>query len=156
MTTLIACLHTGTMVSDSCISHGVVRFRSMKKVKKAGPFLAGVAGDFGPALAYLTRFSSAVRGYRSDAPPTLPAYEGDFELLVLGRAGMWLYGQDGTPIEVEEDVYAIGSGGAHAMGALYMQERMLMAYDLEAAMEVACELDPASQLPLVSLSLSAK
>ncbi len=125
----------------------------MKKVRRVGPFAAGVAGDFGPALAYLAKFSAAAREVRGPAPPDMPAYEGEFELLVLSRGGIWLYGQDGTPIEVEEDVYAIGSGGSHAMGALAMQERMFMAYDLEAALDVACELDPAPKLPMVQVKL---
>lgn len=153
MTTLIACLPLGIMVSDSCVSHGSVQFRSRKKVRRSGKFVGGVAGDFGPALAYLAKFAAAARSVRGQEPPALPAYEGEFELMVLGRDGIWLYGQDGTPIEVEEEIYAIGSGGAHATGALAMQERMLMAYDLEAAMEVACDLDPASQLPMVEVSL---
>lgn len=157
MTTVIACRPLLTMVSDSRVSHGGGRFMSRKKVQKAGKFLAGVSGDYTQALAYLKLFVEAARVSDAHNPPTMPAYENEFELLVMSEAGIWIYGVDGTPVEVEDvDYYAIGSGGAYAAGALAAQERFLSAYDLEMAMEIACEQDTSSALPMVSITLERK
>lgn len=145
------------MASDSRVSHGEGRFTSRKKVQKVGKFLAGVSGDYTPALAYLKLFTEAARSADPSHPPSLPAYEGEFELLVLSKEGLWIYGEDGTPVEIEDaECYAIGSGGAHALGALAAQHRILGTYDLEMAMEIACEQDTGSALPMVSITLERR
>lgn len=141
------------MVADSRISHGTGRFSSSKKIQKAGRFLAGVSGDYAPALAYLKSFAHAAKVSDGREAPTMPAYEGEFELMVMSEHGLWIYGEDGTPIEVEEQVYAIGSGGNYANASLATQERLFAAYDLGMALEIACDLDQNSSLPMVELSL---
>ena len=157
MTTVIACRPLLTMVSDSRVSHGGGRFMSRKKVQKSGRFLAGVSGDYTQAMAYLKLFIEAARSADPSNPPSLPAYEDEFELMVMSRDGLWIYGTDGTPVEIEEaDFYAIGSGGDFATGALAAQERLLSAYDLEMAMEIACEQDTGSALPMVSITLERR
>lgn len=156
MTTVVASRSQLTMVADSRVSHGYSKFRSRKKISKLGRFLAGVAGDYAPALAYLSEFEAAVKGKRSGAAPTMPAHTGEFELMVLSREGLWIYGEDGTPIEVEEDIYVIGTGGTYAHASLLTQERLGQPHDLRMAVEVACDIDGDSGLPLVELTLAQR
>ncbi len=144
------------MVCDSRVSHGEGRFKTSKKIQKSGKYLAGVSGDYTPALAYLKTFHTAARACGATKPPTLPPYEGEFELMVMSEHGLWLYGEDGTPVEVEDaDIYALGSGGSYAMGCLAAQERSMDAYDLHMAIEIACEYDGGSSLPVVELTLKS-
>jgi ATP-dependent protease HslVU (ClpYQ) peptidase subunit len=156
LTTVIACRPLLTMVADSRISHGTGRFTSSRKIAPAGSFLAGISGDYAPALAYLKKFTVKAKGCDGKLAPTMPAYEGEFELMVMSVHGLWIYGEDGTPIEIEENAYAIGSGGGYANACLATQERLFAAYDLGMALEVACELDHNSALPMVELTLGTR
>lgn len=156
MTTVIACRSTLTMVADSRIAHGDGKFTSRKKIQRVGKYLAGVAGDYGPALTYLKTFANAAREMDGKSTPQLPPFEQEFELMVLSESGLWLYSSDGSTIEIEDDYYHIGTGGSFAGAALMTQELMLQPCNLEMAMEVACEFDPNSALPLVSLSLTPR
>lgn len=142
-----------TMVADTKVSHGEGRFTSSKKIQRVGNFIVGVAGDYGPALTYLKIFEKAARSLDGKIPPKLPAYEGEFEMLILSARGLWLSSQDGSTIEVEEDFYFVGTGGSFAGAALRCQELTLQPCNLEVAMEVACEFDDNSALPMVTLSL---
>lgn len=156
MTTVIACRSTRTMVADSRIVHGDVKFTSRKKIQKVGNYLAGVAGDYGPALTYLKTFEEAALQLDGRSIPRLEPFEQEFELMVLSRHGLWLYSSDGSAMEVEDDYYFIGSGGGFAGAALMTQELLLQSCNLEMALEVACEFDPNSALPLVSLTLGRR
>lgn len=154
MTIVIACRPLLTMVADSRISHGEGNFTSRKKIQKVGRYLAGVAGDYAPALTYLKNFASCVRQMDGKSIPCLPAFVGEFELMVLSEFGLWIYGEDGTPIEVEEDIYAIGTGAGFAGACLRTQELLMQPCDLAMAVDVACALDPHCALPMVELNLS--
>jgi ATP-dependent protease HslVU (ClpYQ) peptidase subunit len=154
MTTVIACRPLLTMVADSRISHGEGNFTSSKKIQKVGRYLAGVAGDYAPALTYLKNFAACVRQMDGKTIPKLPAFGAEFELMVLSAYGLWIYGEDGTPIEVEEEIYAIGSGAGFAGASLRTQELMLQPCSLAMAVDVACAYDPASALPMVELTLT--
>lgn len=156
MTTVIACRPLLMMVGDSRISHGDGKFTSRKKIANVGSkYLAGVAGDYAPALTYLRKFSDEAREMDGKTVPRLPPIEGEFDLIVLSEFGLWIYGEDGSSIEVEEEWYAIGSGSAYASACLRAQELTLTAYNLSMAMEVACEFDNDSGLPMVQLTLTA-
>lgn len=154
MTTVIACRSMGVMMSDSRVGHGDGKFLSSKKVQRTGHYLVGASGDYAEALAYMRVFKAKVRGRDGRSVPILPVAGGEFELLVLSRHGLWLYGADGTPIEVEkEDVYAIGSGGKCALTSLRTQELLMVPASLQLAVEIACEYDDGSGLPVVSVAL---
>ncbi len=156
MTTVIGCRPLLTMVADSRISHGDGKFKSSKKILKVGKYLAGCAGDYAPALTYLKTFANTAREMDGKTTPNLPAFEQEFELLVLSEFGLWIYGQDGTPIEVEEDFYSIGTGAGFAEASLRTQEMLLVPWNLPMALEIACDQDPNSALPMVELSLTKK
>lgn len=156
MTTVIACRSQLSMVADTRVSHGDGKFTSRKKIQKVGKYLAGVAGDYGPALTYLKVFASAARDMDGKSTPMLPAYEGEFELMVLSEYGLWLYTNDGSTIEIEEDFYAIGTGGNYAGACLRTQELLLQPCNVAMAAEIACEFDTNSGLPLIELRLSPR
>lgn len=156
MTTIIACKPLLSMVGDSRISHGDGKFTSRKKIAKIGSkYLAGVAGAYAPALTYLRKFSDEAREMDGKSVPRLTPIEGEFELMVMSEYGLWIYGEDGSSIEVEEDFYAVGTGAPYATACLRTQELTLTAYNLPMAMEVACEFDNDSGLPFVELTLKA-
>lgn len=156
MTTVIACRSQLSMVADTRVSHGDGKFTSRKKIQKVGKYLAGVAGDYGPALTYLKVFASAARDMDGKSTPMLPAYEGEFELMVLSEYGLWLYTNDGSTIEIEEDFYCIGTGGNFAGSSLRTQEMLMQPCDVAMAAEIACEFDTNSGLPLVELALTPR
>lgn len=156
MTTVIACRPLLAIIADTNVSHGEVNFKNRRKIRRAGKYLLGVAGDFSHALRYASDFVEKARGMDGRTVPTLDAMDGVFELLVLSEHGMWLYGDDGTPIEVEEEWYAIGTGAVAAGASLMTQERTCTAYDLQMALEIACENDSGSRLPGVTLALKGK
>lgn len=154
MTTVIACKPLLVMVADSRIAHGGGGFKSSKKVRKVGKFLAGVAGDFAFARSYLETFAAAARTLDGRAPPKLAPFEQEFELMVLSEWGLWIYGDDGSAIEVEEEFYVIGSGAPWASACLRTQELTYTAYNPAMALDVACEFSAESALPMVEISLS--
>lgn len=153
MTTVIACRPALSIVADSRISHGDGKFTSRKKIARVGLYLTGLAGDFSAALSYLKKFQAAAKGGDGRSVPTLPAMKGAIELMVLSEHGLWLYGADGTPIEIEDPFYVIGTGAPTATASLRTQQSMVGAYDLPLAMRIACELDSQSGLPMVELKL---
>lgn len=154
MTTVLACRSTGVMVSDSRVGHKEGQFTSTKKVQRVGNYLVGVAGDYDDALIFVRRLARRLRGRDGSTVPEMSAGTGEFEVVVMSRQGLWLYGQQGAPIEVEaEDYYAIGSGASRALASLRTQELLLHPADLELAVTVACEYDTSSGPPLVVVKL---
>lgn len=156
MTTVIACRPLLTMVADSRISHGDSKFTSSKKIQRVGRYLAGVAGDYAPALSYLKEFAVATLGMDGKAIPKMPAFGGEFELIILSEFGLWIYGDDGTPIEVEEQIYSVGTGAGFVGACLRTQELTGHGLDLAMALEIACELDSNSALPMVEIKLAPR
>jgi ATP-dependent protease HslVU (ClpYQ) peptidase subunit len=156
VTTVIACRPMATMVADSNVDHGDVHFTSKRKVQKIGKYIVGVAGDYSHALRYIQAFAEVAKQMDGKSAPLLVAMDGEFDILVLSEHGLWIYGDDGTPIEVEDEWYAIGSGGGWAAASLRTQELTCTPYNLQMAMEVACEYDRDSRLPAVELTLATR
>lgn len=156
MTTVIASRSLKTMIADSNVSHGEVSFKSTRKIKKVGRYIVGVAGDYSHALRYIEAFAEKVKTLDGRTVPHLEKMDGEFDVLVLTEYGMWIYGDDGTPLPVEDEWYVIGSGGGWAAASMRTQERTCTAYDMALAMEVACEFDSDSRLPAVQLTLGRK
>lgn len=145
------------MAADKKITHGDGSFPSSKKVQRAGKFLVGVAGEYARALQYMEVFKRKARRLDGKTVPKLPPAEGegDLELVVMSEHGIWLYFDDGVPLEVEEvDYYTTGSGGKWAGVSLDTQKEMKApVLDLSVAMSIACKNDENSSLPMVVLYL---
>jgi ATP-dependent protease HslVU (ClpYQ) peptidase subunit len=88
--------------------------------------------------------------------PLMSKMEGEFEVMVLSSHGLWIIGSDGTPLQVEDEFYTIGTGAPYASACLRTQELTCTAYNLQMALEVACEYDDNSRLPAVELKLGKK
>lgn len=154
MTTVIACRQLKTMIADSNVSHGDVTFKSTRKIQKVGKFLVGVAGDYSHALRYVSEVvAPAVRGKDGRGLPPMNKMDGEFEVMLLSEHGLWILGDDGTPLPVEDEYYVIGTGTLPAAACLRTQELTMTSYNLQMAMDVACEFDNDSRLPAVVLTL---
>lgn len=156
MTTVIACRSLKTMIADTNVSHGEVSFKSTKKIRRIGKYAVGVSGDYSHALRYIEGFAEKAKGMDGRTVPQLDAMDGEFDVIVLSEHGLWLYGDDGTPLPIEDEFYAIGSGAGWAAACLRTQELTCTAYNLQMALEVACEFDNDSRLPAVEITLERK
>ena len=103
-----------TMAADRQMTDGSrkVRFKSkLRKLQKIGA-LAGFAGDIYKAIQL---------GDWLNGDADLPGMDNpeDIEALVAFSDGrIMLYNGLGQPVELDEEVYAIGSGGDYALAAM--------------------------------------
>ena len=86
-------------------------------------------------------------GSGKERPELLVHGEADFSVLVLTREGLFEYDRWCVAEKVLNKVYAIGSGAKAAMGA------MLAGTNARRAVEIACEIDPYSAPPVVTMAL---
>lgn len=102
--------------------------------------LAGFAGDVYTGIALLDWLETG------EATP--PALEGEAEVLLITLDGLiMLYDKFGRGIVIDDPVYAFGSGGDLAMGA------MLAGATAERAVAIAVERDRDSGFGVTSLTL---
>lgn len=87
--------------------------------------------------------------YGSGQPPpdNLIVGEADFTVLVLTQAGLFEYDRWCRGIEVKDKFYAVGSGTKVALGA------MAMGASAKRAVEIACEFDPYTAPPVLTMRL---
>lgn len=132
MTTVAADARTGVMVADSMVSDGDVKTR-MTKISRHGDLLVGVAGEVPDIEAWLKWFRGGQRG----AGPKLT----NFTALVLGPEGLrhWHCTQE---MPVECGYHAVGSGAKAALALL------IAGHTCQEAVEIACEVDASSSLPV--------
>lgn len=126
MTTIIA--NRKMVVSDSKITAGSTSFSGPKLYRKNGAIIAS-AGDAGTGNKFLKWF-----GTGAEAPKIKKSIE--FSALVLTKSGLYLYENDFEPVEISDDVYAIGSGGDLALMAVRHYGA-----SLEEAVRAACSTD---------------
>lgn len=148
MTTIAANLKEGIMAADSKVTleHKGIDYPAIKIIKKGG-MLIGAAGHAGDC----TRFMKWAAGKFQDKEPKWAEEEGQDDSvigIVLKDDGIYVWSQgDPEPEKVEADFYAVGSGGKPARAA------MLMGADPVKAVEIACQVDPYSALPIQVLKL---
>ena len=138
MTTIVASFTEKVMAADSNVTDGDVKWKS-NKIERIGASLFGAAGD-------CTEIEKFFRWKRrgTGARPKL----GDaFSALELNADGVWLWDKKLEPFPPGDEVHAIGSGAKAAMAAL------ICGCDARRAVEVACEVDAGSGLPVVVHSL---
>jgi len=145
MTTIAANLDL--MVADSKVSiEGGVSYPTTKIIKVKG-MIAGAAGHSGDCA----RFLEWARGDFKNPRPKFEEKEGDDEsinALVLKKDGLFFFGVSyPEPEKIDAEYFAIGSGGKAARLA------MRLGNDPIRAVELACEVDDYSGLPIVVLKL---
>lgn len=126
MTTILACVKEGVMVSDSrCSADGV--WYPMTKIWRLPGELVGMAGDVKSGRAWLKWYANGKKGAR----PKLENFIG----LSLRADGLYDIGSDGLELLVERGYHGIGSGGNCALAAYMAGAKPL------AAVEIACAID---------------
>ena len=147
MTTIICDLER--MVCDSRVVDGDLHYPGQKVYPLRG-WLVGVAGE-GRAMALFIRWFEA--GCLEPAPE-LTKRDGTLRALVLGADGIAVYDEGFAREPVKRGYHAVGTGASAAIGALMGAERGGNTITLEDAVEIACDLDNNSGLPVTSYRLA--
>jgi hypothetical protein len=100
--------------------------------------IIALGGDSFPGLVFLDWFGSG-----KEPPEVLITGEADFTALVLRREGLFEYDKWCRGDKILNPYYAVGSGAKAAMGA------MAAGASAKRAVEIACEIDPYSGIPVV-------
>jgi ATP-dependent protease HslVU (ClpYQ) peptidase subunit len=131
----------GIMAADTCFTDGGIVTRGLKLHKKSGHII-GFCGEVAQALVFVDWFFNQKKHRKPDL-----ATETGWEAMVLNKDGVTTWDRSLRPIPLEEEYYAIGSGGP---GAMYAMDAGASA---KKAVEIACKRDPYCRLPLVALKL---
>lgn len=145
MTTIAADPATGLMVADSNISDSDQKWKCDKVEVIDGAFYAA-AGD---AVDGDKFYDWARKGKRGRKPKLS---ETEFEALVLNKKGLFRYDSSLYPLQMKHP-FAIGSGGKAARAALIalgeaISRRDNDKPDIVRAVEIVCEVDAGSCLPV--------
>ncbi len=141
MTTIAA--NRSEMAGDSKVTDDDTSFRG-RKVHRVGEAVVGAAGT-GPAI------SKFIKWLRAGDLDARPKFDKDDELaaLVLTPAGLFAYGTELEPEEIDDPFYAVGTGKQAALAA------MRLGCTPGRAVEVACEIDNHTGGPVDVLRLDA-
>lgn len=126
----IVCFKGGILAADKQSTFAGLGWRTTKIRRMPDGSIAGAAGDTGVCRALMNWYESG-----ADLE-SYPDKKNKCSLLVVGVDGkVWLY--DGTPhpIEIEDKVYAMGSGRDYAVAAMHL------GCSAKEAAEVACLFD---------------
>jgi 20S proteasome alpha/beta subunit len=107
-------LAADTRATDSGYHPGIYR---CEKLFRVGNDIVGTAGDDTPGMVFLDWYTHKDK---RKPPSRLVDGEADFCCLVLSKNGLFWYDKWCRPNKVLDEFYAIGSGGAYAMGAMGM------------------------------------
>ena len=127
MTTIIADLLLGVMVSDSYATDGDRAWSSVRKVWRYKGCLIGFSGDTDEAEAFKTWFKA---GY----PDKWPRFSHSCAL-VLSRTGLLHFNYGLIPQKVPSGIEAIGTGGKVALAVHDALERK----NIKRAVAMACK-----------------
>ena len=131
------------MVGDTECIHDERIVSTHRKVHVVRDMLVGYAGCMDSGIEFL---EWCKRGMGSRGKPRDLAQE--FTGLILDESGLYEYKFPLVPIQVEGEVWAIGSGAQGALGAMYMGA------DPEKAVQIACAIDPYCGGPITVEKLS--
>lgn len=140
MTTILADLRLGVMVSDSNVSNGDRVWRSRKVWRSRGALL-GFSGNVDEARAFLDWWRAGAIGKHPGF-----AYS---EALILSIDGVWHYSGNRLPERIASGREAIGTGGKAAMAAY----EALAWQEPRRAVRIACNHDSDSRAPVRVYSL---
>ncbi len=132
MTTIAGSWAEGRIVADTKSSDGDVKW-SASKIERINGSVYGCAGPAPDIEKFL-------RWRRGQGPKSRLA--GEFRAIELNPAGLWLWDNGLAPFSPGCDFVAIGSGAKAALAA------NKMGADVQKAVEVACAVDDASELPI--------
>lgn len=113
-------------VSDENSSYSVC------KIKRIGDVLVGGAGS-SPGINKFMRWYES--GADSDKTPKLAKEEEDIQILVLTKAGLFVYDSSFIADELLNPFYALGSGAQAALAALHMGASAQKAIEIAAMVD---------------------
>lgn len=142
MTTIAADPGLGLMVSDSQIADGDQKW-SVQKIELIDGTLYATCGDAVDG----EKFFEWVRRGRKGRRPKLDVDE--FNALALNENGLFWFDHKLHPMQMHKP-FAIGSGGKACRAA------MIAGAQIERAVEIACEVDAGSSMPLQIYDLKGK
>lgn len=140
MTTILASLKHRVMVADSYVTGGVGA-RSRKIFEVDGK-LVGVAGHMMHALKFVE--------WLRHGTPINPVYDKEdatFDAIVMEAGFLTYYDNELTPLVLQDQIYAIGSGADFALGAIDAGATP------KRAVEIAAERDDSSKPPVIVVKL---
>ena len=129
MTTIAASTAWGYMAADRQIGNGNFIVGSAGKMERIGEMIVGCAGRTSDAIQFCEWLRS---GKPSSESPEL---NDDFTALVLSPDGLFIYDDACVAMPAGNEVAAIGSGAAFALGAMHADCAPV------AAVSIACDLD---------------
>ena len=109
------------------------------KIDRIGKSIYGGCGSSADILKFFAWRRGGDRPEFSD--------DASFDVIELNKQGMFFWDKDLIVIPIEEKIYAIGSGGAFAMGAL------AAGADPVKALKIAAKYDPNTRAPFDSMDL---
>lgn len=121
------------------VSDGDVKW-SAQKIERIGDSIVGCAGDCPSIERFLQWRRSGCRGRK-------PKLTNEFAALELDRDGLWLWDKALEKFPPGRSFHAIGSGAKAALAAI------ILGCDAKRAVEIACEVDDGSGLPLQIMSV---
>lgn len=148
MTTVVCCMSERKMYADSKSTTGTWKFRT-PKIEQIKEGLIAAAGE-------LKLTERLINFLKNGGEPPVFTEDEDVEAIALTPTGILFYTDCAFPVVVEEDVFAIGTGGSIVMGVLAHQRRLGMPRDILAAMEVALDVDDNSGPPIQVVELKKK
>jgi ATP-dependent HslUV protease subunit HslV len=132
-TTIVAVRHEGRVAlgGDGQVTLGdTIMKASARKVRKLrdGTILAGFAGSVADAFTLFEKFEEKLERYPGNLPRAVVELAKDWRtdrylrrlealLAVADRSHLFLVSGDGNVIEPDDEIVAIGSGGAFALAA---------------------------------------
>lgn len=144
MTTVIADAGFGIMVCDSQLTTEGAGISHARKVFQIRGELYGIAGEYVQSMSFI----SWVRDGKKKADPPEMA---NVQALCLSRERkIYLFDFAPRPYVIDDKVYAIGSGGSFALGAL------AAGASSRAAIQIAARYDTGTGGRIRSYKLSAK
>lgn len=138
MTTIAGCADRGVLVSDTQVADGDQKWAETKVERIAG-CLYGAAGDSSDCDKFIGWAKRSCRGRR-------PRVAESFQALALTPDGLFFFDTNLHPMQMKQP-FAIGSGSKAARAA------MIAGADIRRAVEIACEVDAGSSLPVQTFHL---
>lgn len=142
MTTIVTDRKLRVMAADKQTTYGGFKTRSSDKITRlinsAGEVaLVATAGNAETGVAFDTWFCEKYSGIQSRRP--YPRARPGFAALVFYEDGtLFLYQNQGYPVEIKDRFFGIGSGSEYALGALHAGA------DIRKAVQIASKLDDGS------------
>ena len=145
MTTICASRTHGEMAADTRANLDYNHtFFSSKKVWKCGDKIAAAAGSALDCCAFVEWVAG---GCDKENRPTIDAEDDGFQGLILSHEGLDYYERDCSPLHIDSDFYAIGTGAQAAMAA------MICGKTPKRAVEIASKIDNMTGGPFTVIRL---